>query len=107
MSLPKVAPGASLAGAENLRPRTITSGWKQMSVRMTETTPLSASSYATRWDALLAENSILHKEHLDLLSSFTPPFSSQQMTQLEASAARFARLPPQIQQLVEDWAQSR
>jgi hypothetical protein len=70
---------------------------------MTETNR-SSSSYATRWDTLLAEHSILHKAHLDLLSSFTLPFSAQQTAQLEASAARFESLPPKIQQLVEDWA---
>jgi hypothetical protein len=77
-----------------------------MSMPMTETTPAATSSYATRWDDLLAENSILHKEHLDLLSSFTPPFSAQQVAELEASAARFGNLPPKIRQLVEDWAKS-
>ena len=41
--------------------------------------------YATRWTALLAEYSILHKEHVDLRSSFTPPFSVEQIVQLEAS----------------------
>ena len=66
----------------------------------------SLSSYASRWDALLAENSILHKEHLDLLSSFTRPLSARQVAQAEVSAARFATLPPKIQQLVEDWATS-
>ena len=35
--------------------------------------------YATRWTALLAEHSILHKEHVDLRSSFTPPFSVEQI----------------------------
>jgi hypothetical protein len=62
--------------------------------------------YAKRWTALLAEHSILHKEHVDLRSSFTPPFSVEQIVQLEASAARFGSLPPKIQQLVEDWATS-
>jgi hypothetical protein len=62
--------------------------------------------YATRWTALLAEHSILQKEHVDLRSTFTPPFSVEQTVQLEASAARFGSLPPKIQQLVEDWAAS-
>jgi hypothetical protein len=74
---------------------------------MTESEAHSANSYAARWHAVLAENSILHKEHLDLIASFTPPFSTAQIELLEASTARFGRLPPQIQQLVEDWAQSR
>jgi hypothetical protein len=67
----------------------------------------SRSSYANRWDALLAENSILHEEHLDLLSSFTPPLSAGQVAQAEASAARFGSLLPKIRQLVEDWAESQ
>jgi hypothetical protein len=66
----------------------------------------SDDPYAVRWNALLAENSILHKTHLDLQSSFTRPFSAQQKVQLKASAARFESLPPRIQQLVEDWANS-
>jgi aspartate carbamoyltransferase regulatory subunit len=66
-----------------------------------------SEDYAQRWAALLAENSILHKEHVDLLSSFTPPFSVEQIAQLKVSAARFGSLPPKIQQLVEDWAKSR
>ena len=74
---------------------------------MTENEAHSAHYYAARWHALLAENSILHKEHLDLIASFAPPFSPGQVELLEASTARFARLPPQIQQLVEDWARSR
>jgi hypothetical protein len=65
----------------------------------------SAGSCASRWDALLAENSILHKEYIDLLSSYTPPFSAQQIARLEASAARRAELPKKIE-LVEEWARS-
>ena len=71
---------------------------------MTESATMA--SCALRWDALLAENSILHKEHDELLSSFTPPFSVRQIAQLEASAARRAELPGKIQRLVEDWARS-
>jgi hypothetical protein len=66
----------------------------------------SDDPYTARWYALLAENSILHKTHLDLLSSFTRPFSAQQKVQLKASAARFESLPPRVQQLIEDWANS-
>ena len=33
---------------------------------MTESEARSAHPYAARWHAVLAENSILHKEHLDL-----------------------------------------
>lgn len=66
----------------------------------------SRDSYSARWNALLGENSILHKTHLDLLSSFTRPFSAHQQAQLKASAARFESLPPKVQQLVADWANS-
>ena len=66
----------------------------------------STGACASRWDALLAENSILLKEHIDLLSSYTPPFSAQQITQLEASAARRAELPKKIRKLVEEWTRS-
>jgi hypothetical protein len=63
-------------------------------------------SYASRWDALLAEHSILHKEHIDLLSSFTQPLSVHQIAQLEVSAARRAVLPKKIRKLVEEWTRS-
>ena len=66
-----------------------------------------ATVFVTRWDSLLAENSILHKAHLDLVSSFAPPFSAQQTAQLAASAARFGTLSPKVQRLVEDWAESQ
>jgi hypothetical protein len=66
----------------------------------------SSGSCASRWDALLAENSILDKEHIDLLSSYTPPFSARQIAQLEASAARRAELPKKIRKLVEEWTRS-
>jgi hypothetical protein len=70
--------------------------------------PISpVGSYSTRWETLLAEHSILHKDHLDLLSSFTVPFSARQVEQALASAARFGELPPKIRQLVEDWAKSQ
>jgi len=77
-----------------------------MRTLLTEKTPSLPSSYASRWDALLAENSILHKEHLDLLASFTSPLSAQQRELSEVSAARFASLSPKIRQLVDDWAKS-
>jgi hypothetical protein len=77
-----------------------------MRTPIAEKTPSSSGSYATRWDALLAENSILHKEHLELLASFTPPLSAQQRELSDASAARLASLSPKIRQLVEDWAKS-
>jgi len=59
--------------------------------------------WAPRWDALLAENSVLDKEHLTLLSSFTPPFSRQQIAQLEASAARRGTLVRKMRELVDEW----
>ena len=71
------------------------------------TNPTTARSHGSRWDAILAENSILHKEHLDLLSSFTPPLSAQQTAQVEANAARRGSLPLRIQELVEEWADGR
>ena len=66
----------------------------------------STGCCASRWDALLAENSILLKEHIDLLSSYAPPFSPLQIAQLEASAARRAELPKEIRKLVEEWTRS-
>jgi hypothetical protein len=74
---------------------------------MTQTNRPS-DSYATRWESLLAENSILHKEHDELVaSSFAQPFSPQQLAKLKASAARLGTLPAKVQQLVEDWAKSQ
>jgi predicted phosphatase len=70
------------------------------------TADASSGSYASRWEDLLTEHSILHKQHVDLLSSFTPPFSSQQIAQLEASAARRVELPRKIRKLVEEWQRS-
>lgn len=63
----------------------------------------STSSYAPRWNDLLAENTVLHQEHLDLLSSLKPPFSAHQMAQLEDSAARRGNLLRKMQELVDDW----
>jgi hypothetical protein len=74
--------------------------------RLPMTDHTSTGSCASRWGALLAENSILDKEHIDLLSSYTPPFSAQQIAQLEASAARRAELPKKIRKLVEEWTRS-
>jgi hypothetical protein len=65
--------------------------------------PAFAGLCAPRWNALLAENSVLHQEHVDLLSSFTPPFSPKQIAQLEASAARRANLVRKMQELVNEW----
>lgn len=65
--------------------------------------PSFASLYALRWDALLAENSSLHQEHLDLLSKSTPPFSRQQAAEFEASALRRSKLLGKMQELVSEW----
>lgn len=62
-----------------------------------------AKRCALRWAALLTENSILHQEHMDLLSKFTPPFSRQQIAELEASAARREKLLQRLQVLVTEW----
>jgi hypothetical protein len=72
---------------------------------MTESNRLP-ESYASRWASLLAENSILNKQHDELVASFLRPFSSQQIAQLNASTARLGTLPAKVQQLVEDWAKS-
>jgi len=77
-----------------------------MNTPPSETPSSAASPYATRWEALLAENSILHKEHACLVASLTDPSSEAQLKQFVASAARLASLPPRIRELVEDWAKS-
>lgn len=40
---------------------------------------------------------------MDLLSKFTPPFSRQQIAELEASAARREKLLQRLQVLVTEW----
>jgi hypothetical protein len=62
------------------------------------------NSYARRWQALLAENTVIQNEHLALVSSCTPPFSKQQTVQLQASAARLQEFGLKLQALVEEWA---
>lgn len=64
----------------------------------------STEVYTGRWQALLAESSALQKEHLDLMSSWTPPFSVQQAAQLESSAARRNEISVKLAELVDDWA---
>jgi hypothetical protein len=66
----------------------------------------STGSCALPWNALLAEHSILHRQHVDLLASLTHPLSPGQIGQREASAARCVELPKKIQRLVEEWARS-
>jgi hypothetical protein len=69
---------------------------------MSYETPTDA--YARRWQAILAENRVLQKEHMDLISSWTPPFSVQQIAQLKASAARSDKISLELAELVDEWA---
>jgi len=69
---------------------------------MSDLTP--ANAYARRWQALLAENTVLQKEHLELISSFTPPFSKQQTVQLQASAAQLQKFSLKLRDLVDEWS---
>ena len=64
----------------------------------------STEAYARRWQALLAESSALQKEHTDLITSWTPPFSVQQTAQLASSAARRDEISVKLAELVDDWA---
>ena len=64
---------------------------------MADLTP--TDSYTRRWRALLAEN-----EHLEVISSFTPPFSAQQEAQLNVNAARRQELTLKLHDLVDEWA---
>lgn len=66
--------------------------------------PTPTNPYAQRWQALLAENNVLQKEHLRIVASLTAPFSVQQMAQLEVSAARLQNLSLKVHDLVDDWA---
>lgn len=47
-----------------------------------------AEHCAARWHTLLAENSVLDQEHVDLVSSLKPPFSRKQIAQLDTCAAQ-------------------
>jgi hypothetical protein len=64
----------------------------------------TTEAYSHRWQALLAESSALQKEHMDLISSWTPPFSVQQTAQLASSAARREEISAKLARLVDDWA---
>jgi len=66
--------------------------------------PIPANAYALRWDALLAEKGALQMEHVDLLSSLTPPFSSRDKVRLDACAARLRGLNHELHTLVDDWS---
>ena len=58
--------------------------------------------YARRWHALLAENSALQEENLDLLSSLAPLFTAQQIAQLKSSTARREKISRKIVDLVDE-----
>jgi hypothetical protein len=69
---------------------------------MPDTTPVD--TYASRWQALLVENSMLQKQHLDLLTSLVPPFSAPEQVQFEASTARLVEFNLKLRTLVHDWS---
>jgi hypothetical protein len=64
----------------------------------------STEAYARRWQALLAESRALQQEHMDLISSWNPPFTVQQTAQLASSAARRDEISVKLAKLVDDWA---
>jgi hypothetical protein len=68
---------------------------------MPDTAP---DTYASRWQAMLVENSALQKHHLDLLSSLVPPFSAPEQVQFEASTARLVEFNLKLRTLVHDWS---
>jgi hypothetical protein len=65
--------------------------------------PTPPNTYARRWHALLAENTAIQSEHLELTSSFTEPFSPQQKLQLNANAVRRQKLSLKLHDLVDEW----
>jgi len=69
---------------------------------MPDTAPVD--TYASRWQALLVENSVLQKQHLDLLTSLVPPFSAPEKSQFEASTARLVQFNLKLRTLVHDWS---
>jgi hypothetical protein len=79
-------------------------GYRSFSGKCSMSDPMPTNLYARRWHALLAENTAIQNEHLELISSFTPPFSSQQEARLEASAARLQKLGIKLHELVDDWS---
>lgn len=66
--------------------------------------PTPTNSYAVRWHALLAEHTAIQDQHLELISSFTKPFSAKQTMQLSTSAARLQKLSLKLHALVGDWS---
>jgi hypothetical protein len=66
--------------------------------------PTSTNPLALRWHTLLAEHTAIQNEHLELVSSFTKPFSAKQTMQLNASAARLQTLNRKLHSLVDDWS---
>jgi hypothetical protein len=59
--------------------------------------------YIRRWEALLAEYGAAEEEHVDLLSSFSEPFSVEQKAQLMACAARRKTLLRKGQKFARAW----
>ena len=66
--------------------------------------PAPTNPYALRWHALLAEHTAIQNEHLELISSFTKPFSAKQTMELNASAAQLLKLNRKLHTLVDDWS---
>ena len=60
--------------------------------------------FALRWQALLAENTAVQKEQLQLAATLSKPLSAKQMAQVEASSARLEQLSLQVRYLVHEWA---
>jgi hypothetical protein len=56
-----------------------------------------------RWHALLAENTAIQSENLELTSLFTQPFSPRQKLQLNANAVRRQKLSLKLHDLVDEW----
>jgi hypothetical protein len=67
----------------------------------------STEAYARRWQALLAESSALHKEHMDLISSWTRHFRRSKRRSWNSSAARRDEINVKLAQLVDEWADAR
>jgi hypothetical protein len=66
--------------------------------------PTPTNPYAPRWHALLAEHAAIQNDHVELISSFTKPYSAQQTMQLNASTARVQKLNQKLHALVDDWS---
>jgi hypothetical protein len=66
--------------------------------------PTPAQLFAQRWHALLVANTVIQNEHLELVSSFTKPFSAKQKMQLNANAVRLQNLSLELHTLVDEWS---